>query len=159
MRTPHRLLLLAATLALPLSGQADPSPERGRYLLQVSGCNDCHTAGYLMAPDKVPDKDWLLGDALGWNGPWGTTYASNLRLILPRLSEEQWLQLARQAAYRPPMPNHVLRIMEENDLRSIHRFVVQLGEAGQPAPAALAPGQKPNGPVVLFPAPPQSPAP
>ena len=64
------------------------------------------------------------------------------------------LQLARQAAYRPPMPNHALRIMEEDDLRSIHRFVVQLGAAGQPAPAALAPGQTPAGPAVLFPAPP-----
>ena len=40
------------------------------------------------------------------------------------------------------MPNHALRIMEEDDLRSIHRFVVQLGAAGQP------------GPAVLFPAPP-----
>ena len=113
-----------------------------------------HTAGYLLAPDKTPDQAWLLGDTLGWSGPWGTTYASNLRLILPRLSEEQWLQLARQAAYRPPMPNHALRIMEEDDLRSIHRFVVQLGAAGQPAPAALAPGQTPAGPAVLFPAPP-----
>ena len=76
------------------------------------------------------------------------------RLRMQELSEEQWLQLARQAAYRPPMPNHALRIMEEDDLRSIHRFVVQLGEAGQPAPAALAPGQTPAGPAVLFPAPP-----
>lgn len=154
MRAHHRLLLLATSLALPLSGLADPSPERGRYLLQVSGCNDCHTAGYLMAPDQIPDQQWLLGDTLGWSGPWGTTYASNLRLILPRLSEEQWVQLARQAAYRPPMPNHALRVMEEDDLRSIHRFIVQLGEAGQPAPTALAPGKKPNGPAVLFPAPP-----
>lgn len=154
MRKSHRLLLLTTLLALPLSSQADPSPERGRYLLQIAGCNDCHTAGYLLAPDKTPEQAWLLGDTLGWSGPWGTTYASNLRLILPRLSEEQWLQLARQAAYRPPMPNHALRIMEEDDLRSIHRFVVQLGAAGQPAPAALAPGQTPAGPAVLFPAPP-----
>ena len=157
MRKPHRLLLLATLLALPLSSQADPSPERGRYLLQIAGCNDCHTAGSLLAPDKTPDQAWLLGDTLGWSGPWGTTYASNLRLILPRLSEEQWLQLARQAAYRPPMPNHALRIMEEDDLRSIHRFVVQLGAAGQPAPAALPPGQTPAGPAVLFPAAPPAP--
>ena len=115
MRKPHRLLLLTTLLALPLSSQADPSPERGRYLLQIAGCNDCHTAGYLLAPDKTPDQAWLLGDTLGWSGPWGTTYASNLRLILPRLSEEQWLQLARQAgpdAGRPgravPRPTRAL---------------------------------------------------
>ena len=48
MRKSHRLLLLTTLLALPLSSQADPSPERGRYLLQIAGCNDCHTAGYLL---------------------------------------------------------------------------------------------------------------
>lgn len=157
MRTPHRLLILAATLTLPLGGQAEPSAERGRYLVQIAGCNDCHTAGYLLAPEQVPDSAWLLGDRLGWSGPWGTTYASNLRLVLPRLDEEQWLQLARNANYRPPMPNHALRILTDDDLRSIHRFVSQLGEAGEPAPAALPPGQTAQGPVVQFPAPPAQP--
>jgi mono/diheme cytochrome c family protein len=145
-------LLFAAICALPAF--AEPSAERGRYLVEVAGCNDCHTAGYAMAPDQVPQSAWLTGDAQGWNGPWGTSYPSNLRLLLPKLSEEQWIQLARNANYRPPMPNRALHLMEEDDLRSIHRFVAQLGEAGQPAPAALAPGQKPSGPVVLFPAPP-----
>ncbi len=157
IRHPLTALLLASLTALPVAGQAEPSAERGRYLVQVTGCNDCHTAGYIMAPDQVPDSAWLLGDSLGWSGPWGVTYASNLRLILPKLSEEQWLQLARNANYRPPMPNHALRIMEEDDLRSIYRFTKQLGEAGQPAPAALPPGQTAQGPVVQFPSPPAAP--
>ena len=149
------ITLITALFTGPLSASSeDLMHDRGRYLLKISGCNDCHTPGYAQSGGAVPEKEWLTGDSLGWRGPWGTTYASNLRLILPRLSEEQWLQLARQAAYRPPMPNHALRIMEEDDLRSIHRFVVQLGAAGQPAPAALAPGQTPAGPAVLFPAPP-----
>ncbi|WP_178116678.1 cytochrome C [Pseudomonas sp. L-22-4S-12] len=151
---PVRTLLLCCLAGLPLASQAEPSAERGRYLVQVAGCNDCHTAGYILAPDQVPESAWLLGDSLGWSGPWGTTYASNLRLVLPKLSEEQWLQLARNANYRPPMPSHALRIMEEDDLRSIHRFAKQLGEAGQPAPAALPPGQTAQGPVVQFPMPP-----
>jgi hypothetical protein len=137
-----------------LVARAEPSAEHGRYLVEVAGCNDCHTAGYSMAPEQVPQSAWLTGDSLGWSGPWGTTYPSNLRLLLPKLSEEQWIRLARGASYRPPMPNRALHLMSEDDLRSIHRFVVQLGEAGQPAPAALPPGQEPNGPVVRFPAPP-----
>lgn len=156
MRICHSLLL-AGLAALATASQAEPSAEHGRYLVQVAGCNDCHTAGYIMAPDKVPESAWLLGDTLGWGGPWGTSYASNLRLLLPTLSEEQWLQLARNANYRPPMPSHALRIMQEDDLRSIHRFVKQLGVAGQAAPAALPPGQTATGPVVQFPAPPTQP--
>ncbi|MGH8352991.1 MAG: cytochrome C [Pseudomonas sp.] len=151
----RRAALLVGLSGLPGLAQAEDPIERGRYLVQIAGCNDCHTAGYLMAPDQVPESAWLQGDQLGWNGPWGTTYPSNLRLVLDRLSEEQWLQLARNANYRPPMPSHVLRTLREEDLRGIYRFVRHLGPSGQPAPAYLPPEQKPQGPAVLFPAPPQ----
>lgn len=54
---------------------------RGRYLVQVVGRNDCHTQGYPEAGGKVDEKLWLSGSTLGWRGPWGTTYAVNLRLV------------------------------------------------------------------------------
>ena len=56
--------------------------EHGSYLVTVGGCNDCHTAGYAESAGEVPESDWLQGDSLGWQGPWGTTYATNLRLQL-----------------------------------------------------------------------------
>ena len=31
----------------------------------------------------------LIGDALGWGGPWGTTFPTNLRLLTQELSAEQ----------------------------------------------------------------------
>ncbi|MGH8434786.1 MAG: cytochrome C [Pseudomonas sp.] len=150
-----RAVLLCGLFSLPGPAQADDPIERGRYLVQTSGCNDCHTSGYLFAPDKVPESTWLQGTELGWSGPWGTTYPSNLRLVLNKLSEEQWLLLARNANYRPPMPNHVLHMMREEDLRGIYRFVQHLGPGGKPAPAYLPPGQTPKGPAVVFSAPPQ----
>lgn len=156
-----RVGALSGCLCLPLLSLSTPSPaadtdplQRGRYLVQIAGCNDCHTAGYAMAPEKVPESAWLTGDQLGWNGPWGTTYPSNLRLYMQAYSEEQWLANARQANFRPPMPSHVLRVMSEDDLRGIYRFVRHLGPAGQIAPAYLPPGESPKGPAVVFPAPP-----
>jgi len=127
------------------------SIDRGRYIAQISGCNDCHTAGYAMSGGKVPQDQWLKGDALGWRGPWGTTYPANLRLTLSKVSEDQWVQLARTAQYRPPMPWFALRDMNENDLRSLYRFVRSLGEPGAPAPAYVPPDATPTGPVVQFP--------
>ena len=53
--------------------------ERGRYLVRISGCNDCHTPGYIAAAGKMDESRWLTGDQLGWQGSWGTTYAANLR--------------------------------------------------------------------------------
>ena len=159
MPSPTRTLLPAVSLALlaalpPAQAADDALLARGRYLVQISGCNDCHTSGYLMAPDKVPESDWLKGDSLGWYGPWGTTYPSNLRLALSDLSESQWLALARGANFRPPMPNQTLHRMTDEDLRAIYRLVKHLGPAGAPAPMALPPGDLPEGPVVMFPMPP-----
>lgn len=127
-----------------------PSIERGRYLAKTSGCNDCHTAGYLPGAGRVPESEWLKGDATGWNGPWGTTYASNLRLFMTRLGEDQWVDYARSVELRPPMPWFGLREMHDSDLRSLYRFVRSLGAAGEPAPAYLPPGQTPQGVYVQF---------
>ncbi|MCC2956094.1 cytochrome C [Massilia sp. IC2-477] len=128
--------------------------ERGRYLVKVGGCNDCHTAGYGMSAGQVPEKEWLTGDQLGWHGPWGTTYPTNLRLSMNAMSENDWIRMAQTMKARPPMPWFTLNTMDKEDLRAIYRFVRHLGPAGKPAPAGLAPGVKPAGPAILFPAPP-----
>jgi mono/diheme cytochrome c family protein len=129
--------------------------ERGRYLTQIAGCNDCHTPGYMDSGGKVPQDQWLIGSNLGWRGAWGTTYPSNLRLYLQRIPEEKWVTIAHTTQYRPPMPWFDLRDMSEEDLRAIYRFVTYLGPAGEPAPAYLPPDQEPKGPYVQFPQPPK----
>lgn len=128
--------------------------QRGRYLSRIAGCNDCHTPGYLMSAGKVAEKDWLTGDHFGWRGPWGTTYAPNLRLLMASMSEAQWMERARGLKSRPPMPWFTLNEMEEDDLKALYHFVRYLGPAGEPAPAYVPPGQEPNPPYALFPSPP-----
>ncbi|MCO6429775.1 MAG: cytochrome C [Deltaproteobacteria bacterium] len=128
--------------------------ERGRYLSRIAGCNDCHTAGYLMSEGKVPENLWLTGDSFGWRGPWGTTYGSNLRNLVNLLTEEQWIATARALKSRPPMPWFTLNTMEEQDLRALYHFIKFLGPAGDPAPAYVPPGVEPKTPYALFPSPP-----
>jgi mono/diheme cytochrome c family protein len=128
-----------------------PSVERGRYLVRTAGCNDCHTPGYAAADGKVSEKLWLTGDALGWSGPWGTTYATNLRLYMAGHTEASWLKTARSFKPRPPMPWFNVHAMNDGDLRSLYRYVRHLGPAGEPAPAYVPPGQAPGGPAVRFP--------
>ena len=64
---------------------------RGEDLVRIGGCNDCHTPGYAERQGDVPTAQWLTGSPLGYQGPWGTTYASNLRLRMQELTEAQWL--------------------------------------------------------------------
>lgn len=77
--------------------------ERGKYMVDVLGCADCHTpkkmgpngpendmAKYLMGfdssqglppvPENVPLGPWVLftGDLTASVGPWGTSYAGSL---------------------------------------------------------------------------------
>jgi mono/diheme cytochrome c family protein len=154
------MLMVLATQANWVFGQTAKvvdmkSVERGRYLVKITGCNDCHTPGYPQSGGKVPEKLWLTGDKLGWRGPWGTTYPSNLRLYMQKLSEDQWIKVAHSTELRPPMPWFALRDMSSQDLRAIYRFIKYLGPAGEPAPAYVAPDQEPKGPFVLFPKPPK----
>ena len=128
--------------------------EQGQYLITIGGCNDCHTPGYLLNGGNVPVTSWLTGDSFGWNGPWGTTYAPNLRLFISKLSEDQWVKEAKTLKRRPPMPWFNLNVMTEEDLRAIYHFVKSLGAPGKQAPAYLPPGKKPPMPYAKFPSPP-----
>jgi mono/diheme cytochrome c family protein len=129
--------------------------QRGRYIVRISGCNDCHTPGYAQTAGQVPEKQWLVGDVLGWRGPWGTTYPVNLRLYMQTLSEDEWVKIAHSREMRPPMPWFALRDMTERDVRAIYRFIKYLGPAGEAAPAYIPPDKEPKPPYVQFPQPPK----
>ena len=150
---------LASALAAGQQPAAKPDAkqlERGRYLLTVGNCNDCHTAGFGPRNGDVPEKDWLLGDpGIGFKGPWGTTYATNLRLRLSQLTESQWVQFAKGLKTLPPMPWFNLNKWTDEDLRAFYRYVRHLGPAGKPVRQALPPGAKPQTPVIEWPAPPK----
>lgn len=155
---PTLLALGALSLGgLGLHAAAQPAPElieEGRYLVKIGGCNDCHTAGYLMREGQVPEAQWLLGDRFGWSGPWGTTYATNLRLLIAEMTEAEWLAMARGLVTRPPMPWWKLHEMKEEHLRALYHYIRHLGPAGEPAPGYLPPEVPPPPPFASFPGPP-----
>lgn len=158
-----KLLMILVGVTLPLLVHAAGATKaasakelaRGKYVVTIGGCNDCHTPGYALANGEVAEKDWLIGDRLGWRGPWGTTYAVNVRQYMQGLTEAQWVARAKAMMTRPPMPWQNVRAMSDPDLRAIYRYVRHLGPAGDPAPAYLPPDREPPPPFVTFPAPPK----
>lgn len=146
-RTAAGLLLSSLVIASHAADQR--MLERGRYLLRVGGCNDCHTPGYAESGGQTPVDQWLTGSPVGFQGPWGTTYPTNLRLGVQAMSEAQWLIHAR-SAMRPPMPTPSLAAMSDRDLRAIYRFIHGLGAAGVPAPDPAPPGQTVNTAYIEF---------
>ena len=144
--------ILAAALLLPSLNVVAAGPadlDRGRFIVRFGGCNDCHTDGYMAKEGKVPESEWLTGSPVGFQGPWGTSYAANLRLRLAQLSEDEWITAAR-ARRQPPMPWFTLAELDDADLRAVYRYVRSLGPAGEPAPAYVAPGGTVTTPFIVF---------
>ena len=159
METNRALAVLAAGLMISigpwLADSADAESgaqalERGRYMVLTGHCNNCHTAGYTKREGNVPEKEWLLGSGpLGYRGPWGTTYSSNLRLTVQNFTEDEWVRYAKALKSRPPMPWWSLQDTTEQDLRAMYRFIKHLGPAGQPAKPYVPADQEPERPYEL----------
>ena len=154
----------------PIETHKDPR-VRGRYLVEVSGCNDCHTPGYLTNGGSTPESEWMVGSDLGWRGPWGTTYAANVREIAQAMSVQEWLRYTAELRSRPPMPWFGLAAMTEADRRDIWSYLNSLPADERTVPAYQPPGEPPvsvymdltvylpDGPPAPMPAPAPAPEP
>lgn len=144
---------LTGTQTTQAADQSDSQRAQGRYLVEIAGCNDCHTPGYAPSGGKVPESQWLIGDQLGFRGPWGTTYPINLRTYIGSLSEDEWVAKAKSLQARPPMPSWALNAMKETDLRALYAFVKSLGPSDNKVPAYVPPNEQPMPPVIQWPSP------
>ncbi|GGB78765.1 cytochrome c [Marinobacterium zhoushanense] len=129
------LIISTGVAAQPATDELD----RGRYLIEVGGCNDCHTPGYSQSMGKTAEQDWLLGSDVGFAGPWGVSYAANLRLTADAMTLQQWLDRI-SAGGLPPMPWPALQAMTEKDKSALFHYIRDLGAKGNASPAALPPG-------------------
>ncbi len=154
MQTEDSTALNDTTITLTSNIQETPhvvasNPiEAGRYLVIVGQCNDCHTEGYEMG--NVLEEDWLTGSSIGWQGPWGTTYPSNLRLRVNEWSEDQWVETLKTREGLPPMPWINLNKYSEQDMRAIYKYIESLGPKGEHRPLAVGPGVVPLTPYLIM---------
>ena len=137
------------------------TPEQaGRYIVRTSGCNDCHTPGFMVLGEKVPEAQWLIGNPIGFRGPWGTTYPQNLRRFVQPFTAEQFVEVVRKRRDRPPMPWSQLHAMSDADLKAVYAYLKHLGAThglAQPASDWVPPDREPSTPFILMV--PQAPAP
>jgi mono/diheme cytochrome c family protein len=159
----NKLLSLFALLSISMlnsgpvaSGEPGGAAEsRGKYIVEIGGCNDCHTAGFALSGGATPESEWLSGDSLGYRGPWGTTYPVNLRLYVGNVTEDEWVTLAQALKTRPPMPWWALNAMAADDLRAVYRYIKRLGPVEHEIPSYVPPDQIPATPYIQWPTPPE----
>lgn len=130
----------AALAAIP--GTADKhAVARGKFLVGYGGCNDCHTPGWAEHGGHAPKSMLLIGGGMNFKGPWGTTYAPNLRLLARKYTVKEWIAHLRSLKTRPAMPWWTFRYLSDKDLADMYVYIRSLGASGKPAHAYVPPGQ------------------
>lgn len=148
------LLLVATATGVaqqPPAKGASGDVDRGRYLVGITGCHDCHSPKIKgMTPDLTlslsgrPPTTQLPSTATGevhasldltaWTGPWGYSVASNLTPdaetgIGKRYTEATFIAAMRTGKkpngtmISPPMPSEVYQNMTDADLRAIWAYL------------------------------------
>ena len=138
----------AATPAAALAGGPTDAVERGRWLVSVLGCADCHTPRlpegredpkFLFAGHKANDpypawEDSLFTNGYGmlvstsgtaFAGPWGVTFARNLTpdrtTGIGGWNEEAFLNVLREGTLKPPMPQSY-GLLSDGDLKAMYAY-------------------------------------
>ena len=165
----HRFVLLVAVLALaaglgggipgassaPLDGgpPATDKVARGQWLVEVLGCNVCHTP---RLPDGRPDMNFLMAGHRAkdpypaWNdslfskgygmlvstsgtafaGPWGVTFARNLTpdktTGIGGWTEDAFINVLREGMLKPPMPALAYGLLSDDDLKAMFTYLATL---------------------------------
>jgi len=141
---------------------AEERIEMGRHLTVIAGCTDCHTPGTLFnAPDMTRN---LSGSELGWSGPWGTTYPSNLtpdvETGIGSWNEEQIVTAFRTgkrpdgSPILPPMPWPNYAHFTDEEAYAIAAYLKSIPPVRHAKVPTVPPGKVPASGVLVFPAPP-----
>jgi mono/diheme cytochrome c family protein len=132
---------------------ADWQAERGRYLLNIIPCTDCHTPGsFFGKPDMAR---YLGGSEVGFEVPGlGVFYGSNLtpdkETGLGTWSKEQIavaIRIGRRPDGRmlaPPMPSEWFHHLTEADALAIAAYLKTLPAVKNKVPGPFGPSQKPT---------------
>ena len=155
----HRPLILFLLFLCPATvTKAETPVERGKYLVQFGGCNDCHSPGYFFG--KTTPETYLSGSDVGFQLPGGTFVGPNLtpdtETGLGKWSEAE-IVTALQTGVRPDgrvlaeiMPWHAFAKLTKADAAAIAAFLKSLQPVRNKAPGPLAAGEKAPFPVMTI---------
>ncbi len=151
----NKLIWAAIALALApvATAQAETPVERGQYLVNVAGCNDCHTPGYFLGK---PDMTRFLGGSeVGFELPGlGTFHGPNLTPDkangLGTWTDAQ-IATALTTGVRPDgrmlapiMPWHAFAKLSKDDVAAIIAFLRSIPAVSNKVPGPFGPNEKPT---------------
>lgn len=146
-------LLLSITLCIPTAHAAETQAQRGKYLVSVLPCTDCHTPGtFFGKPDMTR---YLGGSEVGFEVPGlGVFYGPNLtpddETGLGKWTLEQ-IAAAITTGHRPdgrilapPMPVESFKNLDHADALAIAAYLKTLSPVKNKVPGPFGPSEKPT---------------
>ena len=133
---------------------SDPAVERGKYLVNIAGCNDCHTPGYFLGK---PDMARFLGGSdVGFEIPGlGVFHGPNLtpdkETGLGGWTDAQVITALQKGArpdgrmLAPIMPSHAFANLTPQDARAIVAFLRSIPPVKNKVPGPFGPTEQPSG--------------
>jgi mono/diheme cytochrome c family protein len=160
MKQTVRAALVAMTIALPITlliaaaNAADPATiARGKYLVTIAGCNDCHTPGYFFGK---PDMARFLGGSdVGFEIPGlgvflGPNLTPDKATGLGNWTDAQIVE-ALQKGHRPDgrmlapiMPWHAFAGLTKPDVDAVVAFLRSLPPVANKVPGPFGPAEAPT---------------
>jgi mono/diheme cytochrome c family protein len=160
---PAAFTALAAMIGSPPAGAADSElVERGKYLVTIASCTDCHTPGHFLGKPDLTRR--LGGSEVGFEIPGlGVFYGPNLTpdeaTGLGRWSERDIITAIRTGKrpdgrmLAPIMPWAGLATLTESDAQAIAAYLKSLPPVKNKVPGPFGPGEVPTSFVMKIVAP------
>jgi mono/diheme cytochrome c family protein len=151
------VLALAAVLVSAGAVRAETPIERGKYLVTLAGCNDCHTPGGLLgAPDP---KRVLGGSDVGFGDPASGVWVGGNLTPDPETGLGKWTTdqiIAAFAKGKLPdgrelseiMPWRAMSHLTPDDARAIALYLQSLPPVRNPTPGPFKASETPTTPYV-----------
>jgi mono/diheme cytochrome c family protein len=148
LATSAIVLAIVAVRANPAAGRGDNTQiERGKYLVQLGGCNDCHTPGYLLGKPDL--SSYLGGSDVGLEVQGAGTFVG--RNLTPDKETGKQIVIAIQTGVRPDgrllapvMPWRAYSRLTKSDAGAIADYLRSLPPVRHEVPGPFGPSQKPT---------------
>jgi mono/diheme cytochrome c family protein len=161
---PAEVAALAVIASLPAIAADREVVERGKYLVTLGGCTDCHTPGHFLGKPDV--TRYLGGSEVGFEVPGlGVFYGPNLTpdkaTGLGSWSESDIVTAIRTGGrpdgrvLAPIMPWAALSKLTDSDAEAIAVYLKSLPPISNKAPGPFGPGEAPTSFVMKVVAPTQ----
>jgi mono/diheme cytochrome c family protein len=160
MKSGYLLMLSAALLtgAVPeyQAGAANDA-ARGKYLVTIMGCGDCHTPGYFLGKPDLAHP--LSGSDVGFEMPglgihWGSNLTPDSETGLGKWSDKEIIRAFRTGVTPggrrlvPVMPYGNFAALTDHDARAIVAYLRSLPPVRHAVPGPIKPGEKAPAPYM-----------